>query len=411
MEYLDHCAAFTNRDSEETEYSIEGNLLHGLMDEIVQQVICGNYQTAVEQVADWVLPNNGLTDEQATWLRFCCHRIDELFAAGGRPTAVYTEINVEVKTPEGAQLNHGFLDAVFIYANGSANLVDYKFGWIPVPDAQDNLQGQNYMVGCFQLFPEVKEIWVEFLQPKLNRRTSAVFMRDEIQSVYDRLEKTIEEAKYVQTNPPDVQKFMSPGAYCEYCGLKDSCAVLANHRAEAGARMSQLPVPKSFDGMVLRTPEEWALARYWCEVVETGIVELKSKAKEVAELNGGELRCTLPNGEVVVYEMKERNTDRVLGSAPEVAEALKEIVTLEQILGAADLALGKLLTIATNAMVELAAVQGKKLTKKAAKEEIESTLSAFGVLSKPETKIRYLKLRKQTKTELAEAAEQKTISI
>ena len=69
-------------------------------------------------------------------------------------------------------------------------------------------------------------------------------------------------------------------------------------------------------------------------------------------------------------------------------------MTTEEILGAAELAIGKLEPIAKNALVEAAKARGEKLTKKAAWEQVCSTLEANSLLSRPDGKIRFLKRKK-----------------
>jgi hypothetical protein len=239
-------------------------------------------------------------------------------------------------------------------------------------------------------------VGVEFDQPKLNWFSTARYDRTKLSEMYQRCADVIERAEFVQDNPDKAQPFMKPGNYCTYCSRSGDCAVLLNHRALAGARMNDLPVPATFKGLQVSNPSDMALARYWVDIIEAGIGEIKARAFEMAEASEtGEISCTLPNGDEIVYAIAEKNKDRSLGSAIEISEALKEVLTLEEILGAAELALGKLETISKNAMVEAAKVSGEKLTKKAAWERVQSTLESHGLLTRPDGKIRYLKRKKQ----------------
>jgi hypothetical protein len=115
MEYLDHCAAFKNRDNAGNEYSEEGQLLHDLMGAMLSAIgQCyateGDkvlvYEDTMSQLKSWVADNYTLTEEQMTWLRFCCRRCDAIIAKG--PTKIHTELNVEVKNEDGSVLNHGY---------------------------------------------------------------------------------------------------------------------------------------------------------------------------------------------------------------------------------------------------------------------------------------------------------------
>ena len=391
LAYIQSCAAFRNHDGT-TDAAEQGTFLHDLMEAMLKRVASKENKTTLEQMSGWVIQMNELTEEEIDYLRFACKRCDVFFAKN--PTAVHSEINVQVHNSDASQeLNHGYLDVLFIFGEVGI-LIDFKFGWEPVTAASQNLQGMNYALGCFQKFRTLNRIGVEFVQPKLNWTTSAVFQRTQMAEIYDRLAEVIEHAEYVQAQPMDAQKYMKPGNYCKYCQLAASCTVLANHRAQLVAIHSNLPVPVSFKGLELKTPEDIALARYWADIAETCVGEVKQRAFEFAEANGGSLSCTLPNGEIITYEVLERNADRSLGAAAEVAEALKDSVSKEEILGAAELAITKLEPIVKKAMVELAAASGQKLTKKAAWERATSTLEANGLLTRPDRKIRFLKLKK-----------------
>lgn len=396
--YLSECAAFTST-SGTSDAAEQGTFLHDLMEQMLQQVIKGKAKTTLEQVAGWVRVNHEITDEEADYLRFCCKRCDVYISR--KPSAIHSEISVRALHEDGTELNHGFLDVLFVFGDIGI-LVDFKFGWEPVKPAKDNLQGKNYALGCFQKFRELNRIGVEFIMPKLNWVTSHLFERLQMSELHASLSEVINRAEFVQDNPTQAQQFMKPGKYCTYCALAGTCTVLANHRAKAAAKYHGLPMPVSFKGLELKTPEDVALARYWVEVIETGLGEVKSKAFEMAEANGGSISCTLPSGQVITYEVTERNSDRSLGSAVEVAEALKEICSPVEILGAAELAITKLETIAKNSLVELAKGRGEKLTKKAAWEQVESTLEAQGLLTRPDRKIRFLKLAKPTTKQIEE---------
>lgn len=403
MEYLDSCAAFQSGGGT-SEASEEGTMLHDIMEGMLQQVKAGAYALTLPQISDWVTVNNELTDDQVSYLQFCCRRLDALLIR--KPLKVETEINVQVTGSTGSEFNHGYLDVWMEFAGNVGVLIDFKFGWVPVPHAEINLQGKNYAAGLFQLYPNIEKIGVKFYQPKINNETGHVFHRRELPEIITRLEGVVGRAKYVQKHPAEAQRFMGPGKYCDYCKHAADCAVLANHRALFAKQFHQLPAPVPIEGLALDRPEDWALARYWVDIIETGLADFKSRAQQVAEMYNGTLSCVLPNGEKVVYEMKERNSNRVLGSATEVAEVLKDTVSFQEILGAADLAITKLEPIVKNAMVEARKLEGgPKLTKKAAWEQATSTLEAHGLLSRPDTKIRFLQLKKQQKV-LPETTEQ-----
>lgn len=390
--YIDQCSAFTGKN-ETTDAAEAGTFLHELMRLMLEQVVLKKFKTTREQVRGWVAQNNELSEDEIGWLQFCCDRCDVFIAK--KPQQIDLEISVVVTKDDGTELNHGSIDVLFVFKN-TGILLDFKFGWVPVPPADKNLQGKNYALGCLQKYPALAKIGVEFTQPKLGWTTFTVFNRGQMDNLLATLSDVIDRALYVQKNPADAQKFMKPGSYCDYCALSGSCTVLSNHRAIAAAKMNDLPMPTSFKGMELTTPADVALARYWVDIMEKGIEEIKTRAFEMAEINNGRIECVLPSGQVVAYEIRERNSDRTLGSAIEISEAFKEFVTPEEVLGAAKLSVGALETIVVNSMVEVAKAGGEKLTKKDAGAQMMSTLEALNLVSQSDKKIRFLKSIKST---------------
>lgn len=393
LNYLDECPGFTNKPGT-TEAAEEGTFLHSLMEKFVKAVVTKNFKTTLEQVA-LAQKEHELDDLQVSLLRFACKRVDVYLSK--TPESIYIELNVRVRNYDGSEFNHGTLDLLLIFKGGIGVLIDYKMGGEPVRPAALNLQGFNYTVGAFQNIERLKKICCEFIQPKLNTISNFIFTRDKMTELFDRIAAVVQQSIYVQdhSEKEEVCKLLKVGTYCKYCELAGDCAALNNSRALAVSKHEGLPLPKHFSGLKLKTPEDFALARYYVEVIEQGFESLKQRAYEVADENGGEIRCTLPNGREVVYEVAERSADRVLGDATEVSEALKEILTEGEVLGAAKLAIGALEDVAKNAMVEKAKLEGKKLTKKAAWETVTSILEANGLLSRPDTKVRYLRLKKQ----------------
>lgn len=392
--YIDKCAAFKSVDGETNEAAEQGTFLHDIMEKMLSNVKVKKFTTTLEQISKWVTGVHSLTEEEIDYLRFCCKRCDIFIAR--KPTDMHFEIDVEVRSDAGKKLNHGFLDVLFIFGDIGI-LQDFKFGWEPVDPAPTNLQGMCYALGSFQLFRNLNKVGVEFIQPKLNSVSSALYERRQMSEMYDRLSGIVAQAETVQANPQEAQKYMKPGSYCKYCDHAPACTALANYRGMAVAKYQQLPMPVSFKGLELTKPEDVALARYWSEIAETMVDDIKKRATEIAEANGGSISCVLPNGEVILYEMMEKGHDRKLGPAIEVADALKEVLTQAEVLGAAELSLGRLEAIVKSAMVEAAAASGQKLTKKAAWEQTASTLEANGLLSRPDGKVRFLKLKKQVK--------------
>ena len=344
-----------------------------------------------------MVPNNELDEAEVGYLQYCCDRVDTFLSKN--PVKIDIEISVTILKYDGTELNHGSLDVLFTFKNFTGILIDFKFGWIPVAPAEENLQGKNYAVGCFQKYPKLNRIGVEFLQPKLGYTTSTLFSRADLPKLLNELIFVIDRADYVLTNPADAQKFMKPGPYCDYCSLSGSCRG-AHQPSRPGGRLDErhrrLLSPSA--GWSWTRPRRWLSHATGSTTMEKGVEDVKALAfhrwLESSRRVPRPGACKLPSGEVIAYEIKERNADRSLGSAIEISEVFKDIITPQEVLGAAKLSVGALEAVVVNSMVENAKAVGEKLTKKAAQEQMMSTLEAHNLVSQSDKKIRFLKAAK-----------------
>lgn len=394
--YVELCAAYTG-NSGTSEAAEQGTMLHGHMEKMIGKIaVTGGplgYTQTLPQVRDWVVKENELTDEEVHYLRLCCIEIDKMLAR--KPTKIHNEIAVEIKDGD-TVVTHGYLD-VFMEFGNVGILTDFKFGWVPVKPASVNLQGLTYALGCFIKFPHIEKIGIYFLMPKLSWVSSHVVHRRDMVTIFERIKTVVAQAEYVQAHPEEAQKFMKAGKHCQYCSRIGNCPAQANMMALAATKYAAMPVPPNFQALEITSPEEIARLRYYVDIIEPAIEEIKRRAMEIAEANDGRISYTRPDGEVVLYEVQSRNVKRTLGLAMDVAETCKDFMSPEEVLGAAKLGLGDFLDIAKKALVNVRKGEGVKLTQKKAEEQITSLLSASGLLTSPDTKIRYLELQKQTK--------------
>jgi hypothetical protein len=414
----------------------DGQTLHDIMDDVAEAVKkSGNtfYGALVEDV----LEHRVVDDPDRELLTYCCRQVDGYIGALRGKVEIHNEIKVSITKVTGEEINHGYLDLLLV-AGPVGVLIDYKFGYLPVPPAGSNYQGKGYGIGCFEKFPGLKRILVVFIQPKLNLVTTAILTRDETVKYYTQVEHIINTAKWAQNAPndPAVVAAMEVGDHCKYCARAGRCAKLLNYAGIAANEVAKspeelLPITPLFRGdlAALSRPEQYALARHWADLLEPAFEKLKSRSLEVAAENGGVLECQLPDGTVVTYTDAEKRVDRVLGSAPLVADALKDILEPQQLLAAAKLSIGELERMAGAEMqksvntvlddelqefisavqlkVEAGAISQKeakalvkeksrdlrdqKISKKEAASRVCSLLESEGLLSRPDTTIHYLK--------------------
>lgn len=420
LNYLAACPGFTSKPGT-NRAAEEGTRLHEIMDKLVAGFWNGyGPRATLEQYFDSVLANLTLSDDEEFYARYCCKEFD--FWLKWVPVKLAQEEQVAILNPDGSELNSGYYDLAVFLSERSAVMFDWKFGWIPVPPAEGNLQGMGYALAMFQKCPRLEKIGFIFAQPKLHRTTRCSYSREQLPEMYARVREVVRQAE----NPT---KQLRPGNQCDHCAVASTCTALINDASRAVAIHEGMAMPATFTGLQINTAEDAAKALYVLQRLEVLIDAsgLKDKAKEFARLNDGKIECEIAPGRRVVVELREKNASRSANSPVLIAEALAGQLTLEQVLGACEPKITLLEDIFADEYVkrgdaeadrciqdaeqtisdqQLDAKAAKALratakesakavrvTKKRAIEILDSTLRAEGLVTSPEGKVQYLKTR------------------
>lgn len=432
LNYVGACPGFKSRGGSNAAAE-DGTRLHDIMEKVARMCLLTEPRTAAIDALGLVLIVETVTEDEEFYLRFCCRELDKWIAKIPRNARIEIERRVHIYNPDGSVLNFGHYDLLIFVNEEIAILFDYKFGWLPVPAAQDNQQGKGYGVGCFQTYPALKKIGVVFIQPKLHRVTTTHYDRKDLFSLYQDIRAIIDAAEAEN-------KALRPGQYCDYCAHAGRCVALINEANRAVAIYEGLPVPEQgFAGLRITNAEDAARAMFVLDrlkVLLEHAEDLKSIAKDFARDNGGTLTAPLPDGRSITVELKSRSAPRSADSPGLIAETLKRFISAEQVLGACDVKITALEEIFANALVSQHAAEAKgvvalgeaearrlessgdskgaaqardkakreakaiRLTRKKACEMLSDILTAEGLLSRPDNKVEYLKVRieKPTKT-------------
>lgn len=429
LAYLNACPGFTSTDGT-SEAAEQGTRLHEIMDLLVERY--KKTQRPLLELLDEYSKESPLDDIERGLLVFCIRELNKWLP---HAKEIHNEIRVTILNPDGTELTHGHLDLLLIFERGSALLTDFKFGFVPVAAAPTNVQGKAYALGCYEKFGlKINKLGVKFIQPKLGVVSDAVFSRADLNGMYQEIREIIDRAKTVERDSAGTLHLLNPSDYCSYCqhSKQGTCPAKLKQLQAVALAKSDLPCPTvSFrDLSSIDSPEKAALARYWVELIEQdGFLDgIKSKAKEFAINNGGAIETILPDGQVIRYAVEEKRHDRSLGSAIEVANALNGFLTMEEVLGCADLSITKLENVGKRAIAEQsnadadAAIEGikalnlppkdekkrikeirdqfPKKTLKEATEDFQNMLTAQGLLSRPDGTIQVLKRKKNETKQL-----------
>ena len=92
-----------------------------------------------------------LDDQELRWLEYCLAEKQKIIAEifGSNPYEEFKEIKVEVSA---RYKSWGFVDSILV-SGAVGIMLDWKFGWGEVDDAEENEQGKGYAVAIYKKFP------------------------------------------------------------------------------------------------------------------------------------------------------------------------------------------------------------------------------------------------------------------
>lgn len=365
----------------------QGTMQHSYMELAVEYAL--QEKKTVRESLDWALANLPDDKKIVDWdedflgnLQFCADYADKYFSNPAFTGAVQ-EIKVSL-LPKADTAGH--FDVLVFFGKKIALLFDWKFGRIAVPAAFHNYQGKGYAAGVMLKYPELERVGVVFVQPRLFSASEAIFTRGQLPTILAEIHDILFRA--AAPNPQPVFN-----SYCSYCAKQATCPAVVGHLSKAVTQFRGLPAPPSFNGSELSKPEDIALLRLWVDWLENVTDSVKQKALDAAIANGGSIECRVGD-EIYRYEVQERASARSIRSPNLVSKALEEVLTPEEVLGAAKLSVTGLETI----FAEQAVAQGKAESIKAAKEGMTALLEAEGLLSRPDFRVRFLKAKREKVT-------------
>lgn len=392
LNYLAACPGFESKPYVENEAAEEGTLLHAVMDAAFEEDGCASVEDAIGVVC--ARDGVALNEEQHELVASCARVLDRWISLG--PISRESETPVKLNG-----ISQGSLDVLLIYKGGAAVLIDWKFGRVPVPRADKNLQGIGYALGTVAAYKDITRIGVIFHQPRIDRSSEAIIWARDYDKHLERLKSVIYE-----TEKPPHQKTLRVNEYCGYCVHTVDCPAFQAHAQRAAGALSlaphaALPDPASFHPERIQTPEQAALLLVWAGVLEPAFEAYRKRALQIAEENGGRISVVV-NGDTHTFEVGTRSFKRSLGRPPEIAAALASVISPAQILGAAKLGLGALEDIWADALVQKRKEAGEKISIKTAKEELHHMLGAHDLISRPDGEVKFLRPVKEAAPQLGD---------
>jgi len=292
-------------------------------------------------------------------------------AVGDRRCTYRKELPVNITNFRGARCR-GTLDLVAEFEDGDALVLDYKFGRIPVSDAEDNLQVLAYAVGFFNASPKTHRVVVGVAQPHVSDTCSLTCVTpDRVPEIISRICAVVNN---VRNNPEPSGNFYA----CTYCARKLTCPKVTGPIATIAGQFTGFEVPQKYMPGPDTTVEQRNTAQHLAKVFEDwGRMWKQSNLEAVLE-DGLEL----PD-----FALTSRaGSPQVLDNLA-LARALKDCgATLEDLLSVARVPFGQLMSVLEEKGVELS------------REVIEDELETAGIITVSEGSTF---LRKKPRTSLA----------
>lgn len=272
----------------------------------------------------------------------------------------------------------GTVDRVIIRGT-HVDIVDFKFGVGEIDDADMNIQGQAYLLGVMDKFPELKTATVHFIIPRRDEVLTHNYSKEEMEDIRLRINIIVSKAEAEVSE----RKAIPNTEGCKYCKHKLECPALSDKllplakKYGASVEDFEMTLWDSYAPEKVENPAILAKMLNVASVVDKWQAAAKKQALKLAVEQGEEI----PG-----YDLHYRNATLKIENAQEAYDALEHIMDADDFMSACSVSITK-----------LAKVYGDKMErgqKKHARGTIELSLEEAGVLPSEEDRDRSPYLRK-----------------
>lgn len=218
---------------------------------------------------------------------------EEFMGNFGNIAQEFNEIQVTVKL-DGTE-TWGTCDRFLILESGNAVMADYKTGISIIDPPEKNWQAKAYVLGAFQMYPEIEEITFVFYVPQFDACLHHTFRRSDVDQLTLDLSRVI---KAGEATRPKWEKATididdcTPSQYCRFCKHEDHCPALGGLVLNVAKQLS--PTVTSIDVSNTDDPQNLSELFRIAKIVENWAANIKAKTVEVAkdgiQLDGLKLR-------------------------------------------------------------------------------------------------------------------------
>ena len=270
----------------------------------------------------------------------------------------------------------GTVDRVIIRGT-HVDLVDFKFGVGEIDDADVNIQGQAYLLGVMDKFPELQTATVHFIIPRRDEVLTHNYSREQMEDIRLRINMIVEKAELENREAiPNTES-------CKYCKHKLSCPALSDKMLPLAKKYSasvedfEMTLWGSYSPENINDPAVLSKMLNVASVVDKWQAAAKKQATKLAVEQGEDI----PG-----YDLHYRTASLKIDDTQGAYDAVEHLLSPDEFMDACDVSLPK-----------LAKKYAEKLgrgEKKTARGTIEQSLEESGVLPAEEDRDRSPYLRK-----------------
>ena len=316
----------------QSEDASEGTMLHAL--------IASNDGEAFEkQLAS-------LTEEQQSAVVDCLS-----FRMGLHDDAdkVMSEYHTSVKDEDGNEITAGWIDFVVIHPDNTADIVDWKFGRTPVPDANRNFQLAAYSLGIMQEFG-VTAVTAHIFQPRISQHTFYTFEKPI--AILVNLKRIIAQAQ------SDTIHLTASDEACRYCKAASTCPACNARYGLVPADIQQNMLTDPAKLLVL-----WERAQMASKLVDAIKTAVTDYIKE--------------HGSLGDWTLEQRAGRREFNDNHAVLTRVCNILSRDDLSECYSISVNSVIDKLADVFLANAKYNGEKLLKKDAKKQAESLLDGL----------------------------------
>ena len=260
----------------------------------------------------------------------------------------------------------GTVDRVII-RDTHVDIVDFKFGFGEIDDADINIQGQAYLLGVMDRFPQIQTATVHFLAPRRDEVLKHSYKREDMETIRTRINLLVNRAE-------SDDKVLTPNTEaCKYCKHKLSCPALSEKmlplakKYSAGEADFEMTLWESYSPAEINDPVVLSKMLNVATVVEKWASAAKARALELAVEEGEEI----PG-----YSLNFRNATPKITETQDAFEAVEHLLTPEEFMSVC--------SVTPAAIAKAYAEKLERGQKKTARPTVDQALEESGVIASVE---------------------------